>query len=96
MVGRRNPCACVAIFLHLPLQLGSTDVIVKYVPAWFPGASFRRLGAKWKREYEEASAVPYERAKRDIVSLIHPVPLLLVTEHYLPRLPAETTDIHLT
>lgn len=51
---------------HLPF-FPSRDVdlrlTVKYLPAWFPGAEFKRQAAEWKRLVDAMHMRPYEVAK---------------------------------
>jgi len=39
---------------------------LRHIPAWFPGASFKRLAAEWKVAIERAANVPYERCLEGI------------------------------
>ncbi|KAI0325137.1 cytochrome P450 [Cubamyces sp. BRFM 1775] len=39
---------------------------LKYLPAWFPGAGFKRQAATWKRQIEESARLPYEWAKQGL------------------------------
>ena len=40
---------------------------LKYVPAWFPGASWRRNVHSWRAEKEEMLNKPYEWTKAQMV-----------------------------
>lgn len=42
--------------------------IVMYIPAWFPGASWKRTALAWRNDFEAMCDVPYNYAKRQIVS----------------------------
>ena len=42
---------------------------VKYVPAWLPGAQFKRDAKEWSRKAEAIRCTPFEFAKDLIVSL---------------------------
>lgn len=42
--------------------------LLKYVPAWFPGASFRRRARRWHDLARRMLEAPYTEAKRNIVS----------------------------
>ena len=42
---------------------------VRYIPAWFPGAAFKRLAAEWGAAIERSVNVPYERCVGRIVRL---------------------------
>ncbi|KAF8908618.1 cytochrome P450 [Gymnopilus junonius] len=39
---------------------------LKYVPEWFPGASFKRKAKEWRRLALEVRDTPFEQAKREI------------------------------
>ena len=41
---------------------------VRYVPDWFPGANFKRLGKLWRLKVEKLRDMPYEATKKAIVS----------------------------
>lgn len=43
-------------------------IIVKYLPSWFPGASFKRNAALWKAKMQEFVDRPYEHALDEMVS----------------------------
>ncbi|KAF8513930.1 cytochrome P450 [Hysterangium stoloniferum] len=38
--------------------------ILKYVPLWFPGASFKRKAAVWKKATTDMSVIPFEAVKK--------------------------------
>ena len=40
---------------------------VKYVPSWFPGASWKRKAATWLSETRAMADVPFEMAQEDAV-----------------------------
>jgi hypothetical protein len=44
--------------------------LLKYVPAWFPGASFQRKAREWRKLARTMVEMPYAEAKKDIVSEI--------------------------
>jgi hypothetical protein len=44
--------------------------ILKYVPAWFPGASFQRKAREWRKLIQETLELPYAEVKRNIVGAI--------------------------
>ncbi|KAF8302321.1 hypothetical protein DL93DRAFT_2067198, partial [Clavulina sp. PMI_390] len=44
-----------------------TFPFLRYIPIWFPGADFRRLGAKWREQLHTAMGMPFERVKADMV-----------------------------
>ena len=39
--------------------------ILKYVPAWVPGAEFKRLGAIWAKKCRDMVELPFAQVKRD-------------------------------
>lgn len=41
---------------------------VKYVPAWFPGAKFKREAAEWRKACRAMLEVPFAAVKKAIVS----------------------------
>ena len=41
---------------------------LKYIPAWFPGATVQRLSAYWKSTIERLKEEPYHRVKAARVS----------------------------
>ena len=51
---------------------------VKYIPEWFPYASFQRLGKRWKAEVEAFRDLPFQYAKDSIVKKI-PLKYIVVT-----------------
>jgi hypothetical protein len=48
-----------------------TDSImqVKYIPAWFPGAGFKRKAEAWYKQSQAMLQVPFAMTKRKIVRL---------------------------
>lgn len=40
---------------------------LKYVPAWFPGAGFKRKAARWRQINQEVSVRPFEMVKEQLV-----------------------------
>lgn len=42
--------------------------LLKYIPAWFPGASFRRKAHQWYDLARRMREMPYAEAKRKLVS----------------------------
>lgn len=40
---------------------------MKYVPAWFPGANFRRLGLQTQELIKKMINVPFDMVKRQVV-----------------------------
>ena len=46
---------------------------MKHVPAWFPGADFKRQAAEWKRSVDALHLLPFEIAKKAYVSPMRPL-----------------------
>lgn len=46
---------------------------LRYMPAWLPGAGFKRLSNKWRAAARSAKYVPFEEVKRALVSRVHVV-----------------------
>jgi len=44
---------------------------VKYIPAWFPGAGFKRVAAGWKEKVMRNVNMPFERVKANMVRAKH-------------------------
>src|ERR1700761_7047181 len=47
----------------------SCRYLVKHVPAWFPGASFRIQAEEWRRYIENSASRPYNNVKNAVVCL---------------------------
>lgn len=47
--------------------LMNSAVQVKYVPAWMPGAGFKRIGAQWREKIMLNVNAPFEKVKNDMV-----------------------------
>lgn len=47
--------------------LVDTIPVLKYVPAWFPGASFKREAREWYKMTRAMVEIPYADAKKRIV-----------------------------
>ena len=45
--------------------------LVKYVPAWFPGAEFKRKAKAWRKLSQSMLKSPYEMTKRKVVRHLH-------------------------
>lgn len=43
-------------------------IVVRHLPAWFPGAEFQRTAAHWRERLALAVSAPFERVKSDVVS----------------------------
>lgn len=39
---------------------------MKYVPSWFPGASFKSLATAWKENLENTADIPYEFVQKSM------------------------------
>ena len=50
--------------------------LLKYVPEWFPGASFQRKARRWHKLARRMVEQPYKEAKESIVSRLslNPIP----------------------
>ena len=44
--------------------------VLRYVPSWFPGASFQKKAIEWKRVIEQMADVPHEFVKARMVYFI--------------------------
>lgn len=42
--------------------------ILRYVPKWFPGATFQKKGAEWRKILTDTAHIPYEMVKANMVS----------------------------
>lgn len=47
--------------------LVDTFPVLKYLPAWFPGASFKRQAEEWRRPMIATLTVPFEYVKNQLV-----------------------------
>ncbi|KAF9642748.1 cytochrome P450 [Thelephora ganbajun] len=49
-------------------KVWAVDILpfLRHIPAWFPGAAFKRLAAEWKAVLERSVNVPYERSVEEI------------------------------
>jgi hypothetical protein len=45
---------------------------VKYVPAWFPGAGFKKTATEWRKKRIEVCEVPYQMVRENIVRSFSP------------------------
>ena len=41
--------------------------ILRYIPAWFPGAGFQKLGREWKKAFDDMVDVPYSFTRKMMV-----------------------------
>lgn len=44
--------------------------LLKYIPEWFPGASFQRIAREWKELWQRFISLTFQAAEANIVSLI--------------------------
>ena len=44
--------------------------ILRHVPAWYPGAGFRKTAQLWRKNLDDMVDIPYEFAKRRLVSFV--------------------------
>lgn len=51
------------------------------MPEWFPGASFKRKARQWKEQGWEMRDSPFEKVKRDMVSLL--LQLTVIFKHLM-------------
>lgn len=51
-------------------MLKTNAVAVKYLPPWFPGASFQREAQRMRADLDKLFEVPYQFVKNEIVSSI--------------------------
>lgn len=58
-------------------SLTLTFFAVKHLPSWLPGMKFKRDAAKWKAQVDEARALMFSRAVKDMVS-VPPSPLRVI------------------
>ena len=56
----------VSLIINLLLMM----LLVKYVPSWFPGAKWKRLGIKWRDDTERFASEPFNAALDLIVCKI--------------------------
>lgn len=50
---------------------------MRYVPAWLPGASWKRLALDLKKQYLRIVHEPYDKVKDDVVSPIESLDFIL-------------------
>ncbi|KEP51986.1 cytochrome P450 family protein [Rhizoctonia solani 123E] len=63
--------------------LVNTFPALLYVPDWFPGTSWKRIGREWGVQQDKAKTKPYEWVKAQVVRVlfVRPVPLHKMTDH---------------
>jgi hypothetical protein len=49
---------------------------VRYLPSWFPGASFHKIAKDGHRALEEMVNKPYETVKAQVVSIVDPAEMV--------------------
>lgn len=54
-------------FLNLPDTID--PLVVIHIPEWFPGAHYKRAARKWYRIVDSALQAPYDKVKRELVSV---------------------------
>ena len=52
-----------------PYNVCTHTITVRYVPEWFPGAEFKRLGKKWNAAVQWIRNEPFEFTKAAIVRI---------------------------
>jgi hypothetical protein len=62
------------------------DFQVKYLPSWFPGASFKREAKRMRTDLMRACERPYERVKKEVVCRLC---LLCHLKIYVTKLPQD-------
>lgn len=54
-------------------ELTATTSVVKHVPAWMPGAGWKRKAVKWRTLMQEAKNRPYDMLQEQIVRFCSPM-----------------------
>jgi hypothetical protein len=62
------------------------DLTVIKIPSWFPGARYKRYAREWYPKVVGAVQTPYDKVKRELVSVAGP-PLFTTSEIRLFRRP---------
>jgi hypothetical protein len=44
-----------------------SGAIVRFIPAWFPGAGFQRKATAWREEFAKLESIPHAWARKQIV-----------------------------
>lgn len=44
---------------------------LKYIPLWFPGASFKRQALEWRIAVDQMADLPFELIKKKIVCILY-------------------------
>jgi hypothetical protein len=52
--------------LFPPLCL--TNIIVRHLPEWFPGAGFKKKARIWKKGVKDMPTIPFQFVKKELVS----------------------------
>lgn len=72
-------CPCVSAPLSFPESSHATHIEpVKHVPAWFPGAEWKRQALLRRLELETVCEMPYEFTKQQMVENIFPAAFVLL------------------
>jgi hypothetical protein len=66
-------CHCVSSLFTVFPRIYDHLYVVKYVPAWFPGAGFQIQGKEWRKSVLEMVHAPFNFVKQ---SLVRPVALI--------------------
>jgi hypothetical protein len=53
-------------------------LLVRFLPAWLPGAGFKRQAEIWRNRIYEFAAIPYQFVKKAMVSDWDSLPLLYI------------------
>jgi hypothetical protein len=59
---------CRSSYLSRATDFPPHPSLVKYVPAWFPFANFKRTAAKWRQNFVDTVEEPFAFVKREMVS----------------------------
>lgn len=60
-------CTCSLLKSSMPTETGFS-ILVKYLPEWTPGASFKRKARVWRTKLEEFVDTPYQYAKNSVAN----------------------------
>lgn len=77
------------MYMHLGLMLDYLfNWSVKYIPSWFPGATFKRNAKKWRADLDRAVDRPIKLVEKDLVCVHrqrHSTLMILTRSFYLLR-----------
>jgi hypothetical protein len=65
--------------------LNASNLVVRYIPQWFPGATFRKLANSWKLEMKDSFTLPFKAACNFLVSHGLSDMTIVNTEHYVKQ-----------